>query len=256
LKIHSIHHCQDLKTYRLIAYEHSVDYHENEVIPNKVIAGPTMPPPEKPKPQYRIFGINGIGTSLDEALGHGDYLSDSIVNGECIWVYNKTNDIDFDILETLVFNYGGISINTAAELKDNWTKFHELNLKNPKLKCLQFCHSQGALHVKNALRGCPQEIRDRVIVVAIAPASVIPKDLCYESYNYVSSRDAVPYGELIYDAIFKPHHFGLSLKHLKELILLPAHPDESLFDHGIRSKTFRETIEGHISGFEKARGEY
>ena len=76
-------------------------------------------------------------------------------------------------LEILTMNYLGYSPHTAALLRKTFTDFHEANKDNPNAKYLQLCHSQGALHLRNALQGLPQEIRDRVIVLAIAPAAII-----------------------------------------------------------------------------------
>jgi isopentenyl phosphate kinase len=73
---------------------------------------------------------------------------------------------------------------TSDLLIQKWSEFHHRNADQPSAKILHFCHSQGTLHTKNALLRLPKEIRDRVIVVAIAPAAVVPKKLCHESFNF------------------------------------------------------------------------
>ena len=149
-------------------------------------------------------------------------------------------------------NYLGFSPNTAHDLQETWTKFHEDNLDRPDAKYLHFCHSQGAIHTKNALRNSPQEVRDRVTVVAIAPATVIPRELCNESYNYASKSDVVHFGELIVPGFFDTSETGVSkpmemiLEHRDQLILLDPHPDATGIDHGFQSPTFEDPIENHI----------
>src|SRR5258708_34098583 len=113
------------------------------------------------------------------------------------WVYNRTHSGPIDVLEIFGFNFNGYSPYTAALLVQNWVDFHEKNKNNPDAKYLQFCHSQGAIHLKNALVGAPQEIRNRVMVVAIAPAAIVSRKICFNSFNYACKTDLVHYGEML-----------------------------------------------------------
>ena len=36
-----------------------------------------------------------------------------------------------------------------------------------------YCHSQGVIHVRNALIDYPEELRQRILVVAISPGGYI-----------------------------------------------------------------------------------
>ena len=74
-------------------------------------------------------------------------------------------------------------------------RFHEEHRDDLDAKYLQLCHSQGAIHVKNALLESAKEIQNRVIVVAISPACDYFKSLCFDSFNYASNRDVIPLGE-------------------------------------------------------------
>lgn len=210
----------------------------------------------------RIGGINGMDTSFDGAQSHAAYIA-SFAQGKSVdWVYNHTNGKATDLAEILSMNYLGVSPNTSRELQKNWTQFHEANKDNPHAKYLHFCHSQGAIHTRNALARLPEEIRDRVIVVAIAPGAIVPDEICYKSFNYASKRDPVPFGGLIPAGFTDTNEYRTSvvlektLKDLKELIVLDPHPDAPLIDHDFQSPTFVKTIQDHIADYEKNKGEY
>jgi hypothetical protein len=147
-----------------------------------------------------------------------------------------------------------------------WTKFFAANIDNPFAKCLHVCQSQGALHTKNALLRLPKEIRERIIVVAIAPAAVVPKELCFESYNYVSKRDFVHWGEnaVTYTTAFSdPEDPSSYLERLEtlyenkeEIIWLDPHENADLFDHSFQSPTFEGVIKKHLQEYDSCHGEY
>lgn len=209
---------------------------------------------------YQIGGINGINTSLDCAVDYADYIG-RLTSGKSIdWVYNNSHGVLADLFLEVPANYSGMSPNTAQILTDNWVCFDQKNQDNLKAKYLQFCHSQGAIHVKNALENAPQEIRERVIVVAIAPAAVIPKKLCFQSTNYASKKDVVPLGELIFAGFNEPEIkqelLETAWQHHKELILLDPHPDATGIDHDFQSPTFTKIIHGRIIDYINCNGEY
>lgn len=198
----------------------------------------------------RIGFINGINTKEHEGLAHTQYLQ-KLANGMSIdFTYNQTHSIPIDAIEAAALNLKGYSPNTANLMRQTWTAFHEENLDNTK-KYLHICHSQGAIHTKNALKGLPEEVRNRVIVVAVAPAAIVSKALCYEAYNYASSKDLVPYAELA-SAIAEqlsplPNgRLNEALEARKQLIILDPHPDATGIDHDFQSLTFLEVIKKHI----------
>jgi len=215
---------------------------------------------KKPKKSICCIGmINGMNTTDEFAKGHATYLK-SFADQDIERVYNRTHGPLVDLAEVFFLNYLGISPNTSKELKANWTAFHEKYKDNPKVKYEQFCHSQGAIQVKNALESVPKEIRDRIIVIAIAPAVVISKKLCYDSYNYASKKDIVYLGEQI---CFSDMLDGIpikstvvSLNQKKELILLDPHPDAKGIDHDFQSPTFKKRIKRHITDYLAQNGEY
>lgn len=210
----------------------------------------------------RIGGINGINTPLDCAVGHADYIAQLASNQSIDWVYNNSHGVLGDVAEVFTQNYFGISLNTANLLANNWIAFDKENRHNPKAKYLQLCHSQGAIHVRNALMNVPKKIRNRVVVVAIAPAAIISKRICFQSFNYASKKDLVPLGELIFASAIDPNEEGTSqaleiaLERHKELILLDPHPDATGIDHDLRSPTFKTILQDRMNDHIELNGIY
>lgn len=209
----------------------------------------------------RIGGINGMNSTPEDANSHTAYLNSFVPDLRIDWAYNKTHGPIADLGEVPI-NYLGYSPNTAKVLLEKWTAFHKTNQNIPGAKYLQFCHSQGAIHVKNALLNAPREIQHRIIVVAIAPAAVVPKKLCYNSFNYASKRDIVPLGELTFHSALDSNECGMSKpceiawEHFQELILLEPHRNAKGIDHDFQSPTFIKVIQYHINIHSLRNGEY
>ncbi len=211
-----------------------------------------------------IGWINGINNTLQESKENASYIQ-TLSGGHAVsGVYNCTHGPLIDILESAFLNHQGYSPNTAQLLQAEWRKFHEANKDLLNAKLLQVCHSQGAIDVKNALIGSPSEIRDRVIVVAIAPAAIVPKRLCFQSYNYASEKDFVykleppppqPVVSLTIDDVIVPT-FGETINDREELIILAPHPEAEGIDHSFQSPTYQGVLEKVIADYHKNGGEY
>ena len=200
--------------------------------------------------RFWIGGINGINTNLLEAIDHAQYLDKLAGEPGINWVYNHTNGATIDVLEAgfanLMLRY---SPETASLLRKNWEEFHEATKDTPEVKYLQFCHSQGAAHTKNALAFLPEEIAKRIFIVAIAPLTVIPSHLCGGSINIASPLDKVPKieKEFIFHTIRDLHILQMALERLekerKELILLEPINPQSKWDHEFQSDTYAKVIQ-------------
>lgn len=205
-----------------------------------------------------IGGINGMGNSFEDAHASADYFHKLAGNHQIEWVFNNSNSLAVDVLEASLRNFHGAPSKPEELLKANWIKFHEQHKNDPSAKYLQYCHSQGAIYVKNALLNLPQEIRDRMIIVAIAPATVIPKRLCHDSFNYASKSDPIPLLEasmyVSSDIDFIREELGAEKKKLlNEIIWLDPHPDAHKIDHNLNSPTFMKIIKDHIAQYLEGR---
>ena len=107
------------------------------------------------------------------------------------------------------------------------------------------CHSQGAIHVRNALLDYPPEFRERILVVAIAPAAYIYQETCAQVIHYRAKwwRDFVP----------RFDRAGASRgKNL--VVTLGSHPDAAGFDHEFMSPTYKESLRWHITNYIQTQG--
>ena len=211
----------------------------------------------------RIGFINGMNTSFEAGKSHlyhvKKFAGDMSIEG----VYNRRNTLVVDSSEIFLLNYAGFAPVTADLLLENWTQFHEENKDNPDAKYLQFTHSMGTILAEVALQKAPQEIRDRVIVVAMGPAVIIPEGLCYKSFHYASKKDIVHYGENLYKLFLASSNESEREELLKQLIeskrrliLLDSHPDATGIDHDFESPTFDERLKHHIDEYLKQKGKY
>jgi hypothetical protein len=243
---------------------------------NAVLSGP-LTPTESDSPiskKYNIAGkigphyigwINGMANSFDDFKASGLYIQKLAGGSQVSGIYNHSHTIAVDLLEAAclnhLFEYSPV---TAKLLQKEWQDFHEYNADNPNAKLLQICHSQGAIHVKNALQNCPAEIRDRIIVIAIAPGAIVPDKLCFKAYNYASERDIVYKFEPsrptllpgVIDDVLIPRFGDPILPAREELIILPSHPEATGIDHEFISLTFQPLIEKALEHYTERQGQY
>ncbi len=197
---------------------------------------------------FAVGGINGINVSLYESIRHAEYLA-QFANGLSVtWIHNHSNGVLVDLGECAL-NFSGTSPNTKNLEREQWIAFHEANRDNPEAKYLQYCHSQGAVHIQNTLKSLPREIRQRVIVVAIAPAAIITDDLCYRSFNYASKLDKVYLAEMMCKSLCDLELGKQALENIEHLILLEPHDGATGIDHDFESPTFAKTILYHLESY-------
>jgi RHS repeat-associated protein len=179
-----------------------------------------------------IMNINGIRNSTREARASSSQISQYANGAKVYGVYNATHGLLDDVVECAWGNKG-VRTPPAYLLKDEWAHF--IANHDTSAKILQICHSGGATQVKNALLSSSEFVRQKIIVLAIAPSVIIPKDLCFNSYNYISRRDFVTHLDV-----------AGKKKYGHEVIVLEPHPDAEWHDHGFLSPTFRDPLERQV----------
>lgn len=207
----------DFRTY----YEPSKIYHLNK--------------PERK--DFRIGFINGIKNTFAEAKESIEYIS-KIAGGYNVHaVYNATHGLRMDLHECqLGLNY--VATDPVRQLHKMWNQFFDESSSNSKF--LMICHSQGAIHVRNALLDYPENLRERILVVAIAPGAYIYQQTCADVVHYRVNalRDFVPR----FDSIG-------ALREKNSILELSSHPDAPYHDHTFLSPTYHDSIFKNINGY-------
>jgi hypothetical protein len=127
-----------------------------------------------------------------------------------------------DLCECL-FNIHGIKTSPARILE----RIIKKNLREKEGPINVYGHSQGVIHMKNALAGFDEESRARINAYGFAPAGRLEEGSCRKIVNYASRRDFVP--------LIDPMINGW--KNCSSLTILDPHPEAEFFDHSIDSLT-------------------
>lgn len=136
--------------------------------------------------------INGMDNNFNDSRKSAIYVSRLAGGCNVHAVYNATHGKTVDLIECKMgLNY--TATEPVRQLHNMWNNFFERSSANAKY--LMICHSQGAIHVRNALLDYPPELQERILVVGIAPAGYIYRETCAQVVHYrVEKRhDIVPY---------------------------------------------------------------
>lgn len=180
--------------------------------------------------------INGINNSYADSKESAQYLSQLSGGYNIHGVYNATHGAHRDILECMLgLNF--IATEPVRQLHVMWNSFFD---KSRETNFLMICHSQGAIHVRNALLDYPQELRERILVVAIAPGGYIYQESCKSVTHY-----RVPFpGDFVPDL-----DFSGAKRAQNSIALLSSHPDAPLWDHSFMSPTYTKTLKNRINKY-------
>jgi len=181
--------------------------------------------------------INGIGNNFDGAFESTRYISQLLGGKNVHSVYNPTHGLPYDLKESY-FNLIYVATDPVRQLHGMWDNY--FNSTSDVSKFLMVCHSQGAIHVRNALLTYPEERRNRISVLAIAPAAYMPKGLCAQALHYRAGaeRDVVP----------RLDFFGAA-RAGNTIVDLKSHPDAPLFDHPFGSSTYTLPLAKGLKNF-------
>jgi len=159
-------------------------------------------------------------------------------------VYNATHGRFIDLYECSL-GLGHVATTPVQVLHKTWDNFFDTC--PPDIKFLQNCHSQGAIHTKNALLSYSEEKRQRILVVAIAPGAYIDPRTCARVVHYRVKnplRDFIP----------RIDRAGAKMA-TGTIVDLKSHPDAPLFDHEFRSPTYRDVLQKHMRNYINSKGQ-
>lgn len=181
--------------------------------------------------------INGICNNFDDAFDTTRHISQLLGGKNVHSVYNATHRLLYDLKES-IFNLRYVATDPVRQLHGMWDNYFDST--SDQSKFLMVCHSQGAIHVRNALLTYPEEKRNRISVLAIAPAAYMPKGLCAQALHYRAGaeRDFVPRFDF-----FGAARAGNTIVDLK------SHSSASWFDHSFRSMTYEKALTYGLRNF-------
>lgn len=186
---------------------------------------------------------NGIWNDFKASRANAQHVSRLAGGYNIHAVYNATHGGDVDILESRIgLNY--IATEPVRQLHKMWNNFFDRNSTTAKF--LMVCHSQGAIHVRNALLDYPPELRNRILVVAIAPAGYIHRETCAQVIHYRAEwwRDFVP----------RLDSAGAK-READTIVSLDSHSNAATFDHGFMSPTYREVLIRILNNYFQSKGQ-
>ena len=175
--------------------------------------------------------INGVWNDFDSAYENAKYLSKLAGGYNIHAVYNATHGKSPDLKECRMgLNY--VATEPVRLLHKMWNSHFEKSSADAKF--LMVCHSQGAIHVRNALLDYPPELRKRIIVVAIAPGAYIYQQTCAQVTHYRNAsikRDFIP----------RIDKSGAN-REKDTVVNLISHPEAAYFDHEFQSLTYQDAL--------------
>ena len=188
--------------------------------------------------------INGIDNDFEFAKDTAIYISDLIGGYNIHAVYsakiNFRRDLEVYNKALKYEDTGRMSL-----LHEVWNGHFDIY---PNGYFIQYSHSRGTVDARNAALMYPENRRNRIIHVSIAPGGYIYSETCarVSHYRVPFLRDFIPYND------------SSGAKREKHTIItLSSHEDAPIHDHSIRSPTYRNSIkkEGELFIRTKGRGE-
>ena len=188
-----------------------------------------------------ISSINGIMNTLKDASATARALSEMAADHYVTFVYNKSHGFIADVVRSFFELYFYMQTEAVKNQQARWDAY--FNFADSTSLLFHLCHSEGAIITRNALMTYPEELRKRIIVIAIAPGAYIDKKYAYQVIHYRSTRDIVP----LFD-------FVGAYRCRESTVVLKPHPDAPLFDHSISSPTYQEPLEYQVDNYMKKFG--
>jgi len=191
-------------------------------------------------PTHRaIFFINGMNNNMEGFMGHLLHISDLSGGYNITGTYNATHGLLVDGTECAMGLFYGTRTTPVAHIHKMWDGFFDQAPVDAL--ALHFCTSQGTILTKLALKDYPEERRNRLRVIGVAPADYIPRTLCHSVRHYVTDhwyRDPIP----------RINFIGRR-RCIDTIQYLPSHPEADRLDHSFSSRTFERVIQDEITDY-------
>ncbi|MES2198700.1 MAG: RHS repeat-associated core domain-containing protein [Chlamydiota bacterium] len=191
-------------------------------------------------PNIGIGWINGINNTYAESRESALYLSKLSQGYNIHAVYNATHGASADVKEAKQ-GLKHIATTPVRLLHKLWNDFFDNSSEEATF--LMICHSQGAIHVRNALLDYPPNLKSRITVVAVAPAAYIYRVSCAGATHYRASR--------LRDPIPRIDQQGAK-REGDSIIELTSAPGAPFFDHPINSPTYQQDMLIRIAKYTKS----
>lgn len=179
--------------------------------------------------------VCGIGTDrgrMEELMAYASSIAGGLrVEG----TFSPTKGLATDIRRANI-SLNLVATETSYLILDRWTKFFENNASDALY--LELPHSRGCIDTELALVMAPKEIRERIIIVAIAPAKFISSAFCKDAVNYVTTHDIVPKLQKVLAFAKAPDPIVVNLDESSPI------PKGA---HGFDEKVYANSLENHIS---------
>ncbi len=136
-----------------------------------------------------ISFINGMGLAIGGAVQDARRIRDAHCPGAALHCVYAAQQGAWDFASAAC----GQALRILPQgklLLQRWSEFFERAA--PDENYLQICTSRGAIDTATALNVLPQHLKNRIVVLAIAPAYIIDKTLCPKAINFVIPEDTVP----------------------------------------------------------------
>lgn len=191
-------------------YIHSAIFHVGE------------PPKDAAQDRVAVAYINGVDTSLMVAVTHAKYIQSCAQTSVVYGVYNATHGKKADFYECILgMNY--TATKPAKLLHHLWD---QLLAQTPSRMILQVCHSQGAIHVRNALLSYDREKRTQISVLGVAPAAYMWPGTCRAARYIATTRDFIPFLD-----------WSGKQRAQAAIVHVPSDADAKRLDHGLLSSS-------------------
>ena len=211
------------------------------------------PVPEKPYPYVHevnrsgIFNmngiylfINGIKNKESDAIESGNFIGTLVASDtEIRTEYLTSRGFMYDIVESMLLKLGRETPNSRELRSMLRNTIGELD-KDGILHLI--VHSKGALVAKVALAGMRPEERNRIVIMAYGPATIIPRSYALEARNIFSSRDPI----LLLNPITYLRH---KIAGTANIDIIPSKGGLPFMDHSFSSKTYQTHLSDSILPF-------